>query len=328
VDWEDVWYKDEGGREKGMAVRVELRHADGSLAIGQRQVPLRFTLVYADVSYTHVHNQNILYILGHPQQQHINPESGEAMIRFRIQDVSKNHQGQDFKVQFSVDTSLFTDVAPAYSPAVSVRSKNRSKKRLKGGTTDAHLPQKPPKAARKKKSSVATTEQLSPQSIPLPDTVTPIPLNRAPSPTAYAVRSAAAAAVSKALFPTTQSSQISEVPLPLIEGSFSKALFPTREYSQMPEKTTLPFTESSSNTMKQHIERIISWAEDVVSGLFPLQWTVAGYARYPDGTVDYSYPYHNRPNPNSFITDILSRQVLFQYLLTVFFRFLTASYLT
>jgi hypothetical protein len=80
VDWEDVWHKDEGDWEKGMAARVELRHADGLLAIGQRQVPLRFTLVYADVSYTHVHNQNIFYIFGDPQQQHINPESREAMI--------------------------------------------------------------------------------------------------------------------------------------------------------------------------------------------------------------------------------------------------------
>jgi len=314
VDWEDVWYKDEGGRDKGMTVRVELRHADGSLAIGQRQVPLRFTLVYADVSYTHVHNQNILYIFGDPQQLHINPESGEAMIRFRIQDVSKNHQGQDFKVQFSVDPSLFTDVAPAYSPAVSVRSKNRSKKRLKEGTSDAHLPQKPPKAARKKESistqesSVATMEQLSPKSIPPPDTVTPIPLNRTPSPTSYAVRSAAAAAVSKALFPMKQSSQISEkVPLPLIEGSFSKAIFPTEEYSQMPQRNALPLTESSFNRIKQPIQNLTAWVEEVVSGLFPLQWTVVGYATHSDGTVDYSRPYHSMTNPNSFIENILSR---------------------
>lgn len=75
----------------------------------------------------------------------------------------------------------------------------------------------------------------------------------------------------------------------------------------MPERNALPLTESSSNRIKQSIQNLTAWVEEVVSGLFPLQWTVVGYATHSDGTVDYSRPYHSMTNPNSFIENILSR---------------------
>jgi hypothetical protein len=81
----------------------------------------------------------------------------------------------------------------------------------------------------------------------------------------------------------------------------------------MPEKTTLPFTESSFSRIKQPIQNLATWAEEVVSGLFPLQWTVVGYATHPDGTVDYSRPYHSMTNPNSFIHNILTRYSFIRY---------------
>jgi len=31
-----------------------------------------------------------------------------------------------------------------------------------------------------------------------------------------------------------------------------------------------------------------------------------GYAQYPDGTTDYNRPYHSMPNPNEYITKVLS----------------------
>jgi len=40
--------------------------------------------------------------------------------------------------------------------------------------------------------------------------------------------------------------------------------------------------------------------------LYPLQWQVLGYQQHPDGTPDYSRPYHNMPNPNGPINRILS----------------------
>ncbi len=305
IDWEDVWYKDEGGRDKCMTVQVELRKADGSVVIG-RQVPLQLLLVYADAHFTPLHNQNLLHIFGGTQHQCINAESGKSVIRFRIHDVSKNHQGQDFILQISADATQWSDVAPGYTPAVSVRSKKRNVKRPRSGpslskkdgtntTTDSH-PSKP-KAAKKNEvprekyqpntsrsssitNNVACRENPAQHSPPLlpppPDVVTPLPIIASPK-AGYAARSAAA--VKKALFSV-------EEPQP--------AILP-------------PLYDNSFHRMDEPITNITTWAEDVVSGLFPLQWTVVGYATLPNGTVDYSRPYHSMSNPNNFITNILSR---------------------
>jgi hypothetical protein len=51
---------------------------------------------------------------------------------------------------------------------------------------------------------------------------------------------------------------------------------------------------------------VINWADEVVNGLYPLQWHVLGYAQHPDGSPDYARPYHNMPNPNGPISRILS----------------------
>merc|ERR1719410_2596563 len=51
---------------------------------------------------------------------------------------------------------------------------------------------------------------------------------------------------------------------------------------------------------------VIRWTEEVINGLYPLQWQVIGYAQYPDGTLDYNRPYHSMPNPNARISKVLS----------------------
>jgi hypothetical protein len=55
----------------------------------------------------------------------MDPVTGIAILCFRIEDVSKNHQGLSFMIRVDADSTIH-DVAPAFSPAVSVRSK-RSK---------------------------------------------------------------------------------------------------------------------------------------------------------------------------------------------------------
>jgi hypothetical protein len=51
---------------------------------------------------------------------------------------------------------------------------------------------------------------------------------------------------------------------------------------------------------------IFQWVDEVVNGLYPLQWYVIGYARHPDGSPDYAHPYHNMPNPNKCISRVLA----------------------
>ncbi len=133
-DWDDVWYKDEGGWDNCMLAQIQLRKADGSIALG-RSVIVHITIHYDDAKSTQVSDQNILNVLGGCDQI-IRQDTGTVSIRFRVEDVSKNHQGNDFKLFVVADETRFYDVGSSFSPSFNVRSKKYRKIRL---DTD-HIP--------------------------------------------------------------------------------------------------------------------------------------------------------------------------------------------
>jgi len=122
-EWEDLWYKDEGGRDKCMHVVVGLYDNKRSL-VHNRRIPLLLTLLYDTAVDYHskVTKQDILQVLGSPRQ-FIDPDNARATIRFRIEDVSKNHQGQNFRVNISADSTNIACIAPVQTRSVSIRSK-------------------------------------------------------------------------------------------------------------------------------------------------------------------------------------------------------------
>lgn len=129
-EWDNVWYKDEGGRDKCMTVIANLYDQEKNIFKGE-QIPLQVTLFYAnDEKPIKVTKQDTMRTIG-ASKQFIEKSSGKATIRFRIEDVSKNHQGQDFRVEIAPDATVkgFKDVAPGFSPAVSVRSKRNKRQR-------------------------------------------------------------------------------------------------------------------------------------------------------------------------------------------------------
>lgn len=116
-NWNPVWYKDEGGRDKCMEVTVGAYNAQNELM--EEKVPLDLTLCYA--SRYQVSNQDLFRTLGKTSQL-----EGLMRLRFRIEDVSKNHQGQDFCLKVAARSTLY---APGYTPTVSVRSKRNKRQR-------------------------------------------------------------------------------------------------------------------------------------------------------------------------------------------------------
>ena len=127
-DFESIWYKDEGGRDKCMTVVASLVDENNMPSIGER-IPLQLTLCYASDPPFRVIKQDILRPLG-PSTVSIEPANGRATLRFRIEDVSKNHQGQDFKIEVpAAKIKNFKDIAPGFTPAVSVRSKRNKRPR-------------------------------------------------------------------------------------------------------------------------------------------------------------------------------------------------------
>eukprot|EP00542_Grammatophora_oceanica_P020275 CAMPEP_0194034852 /NCGR_PEP_ID=MMETSP0009_2-20130614/7301_1 /TAXON_ID=210454 /ORGANISM="Grammatophora oceanica, Strain CCMP 410" /LENGTH=665 /DNA_ID=CAMNT_0038675955 /DNA_START=363 /DNA_END=2360 /DNA_ORIENTATION=- len=232
-DWEKIWYKDEGGRDKCMSVSVSMYDKNEQLYMGE-QVPLQMTLYYANGDEPiKVIKQDILKTLG-AAKMYIEKTSGKATLRFRIEDVSKNHQGQDFKVEIAPDARVkgFGDVAPGFTPAVSIRSK-RNKRHRTFSSTEAK------QEARYQPGS----RQAGLYSLP-----------------EEAARGRGEAAISTADLPR----------------------------------------------LRDAIKGVMQWTDEVVNGLYPLQWQVIGYAQNPDGSHDYNRPYHSMPNPNAHITRILS----------------------
>lgn len=133
IDWEPTWYKDEGGREKCMQVRVTLSDKNGD-PVGGRKIPLKFTLLYDNGQSLRVLNQDILKVFG-SGRQYMNPNASPVVISFRIEDVSKNHQGMAFKLEIAPDSlRTASDIAPGISPPVSIRSKRNKRQRSSGSS--------------------------------------------------------------------------------------------------------------------------------------------------------------------------------------------------
>ena len=165
-DWNSVWYKDEGGRDKCMEIVVGVY--DRQHVAVFEAIPMLLTLCYASsnqqslkhptlASSPHlpipVTNQDILNVLS-PKSNELfvlDCATGTMKIRFRVEDVSKNHQGQDFCLQIAAapDNGVYhylknydpTMIAPAVSLSVNVRSKrNKRQRQFTTSSTDIAMP--------------------------------------------------------------------------------------------------------------------------------------------------------------------------------------------
>eukprot|EP00743_Colponemidia_sp_Colp-15_P004337 GILK01004678.1.p1 GENE.GILK01004678.1~~GILK01004678.1.p1 ORF type:complete len:635 (+),score=110.53 GILK01004678.1:234-2138(+) len=122
----DVWYKDEGGRDKCISLMCTLVDENNNL-VKTREVPLRVTLLYDNG--TMVRKQSILKMS--PDTKVVIGSEGSCTLKMRIEEVSKNHQNQGFCIKVEPDTSaspLNHDISFDLSSAITVRSK-RNKKR-------------------------------------------------------------------------------------------------------------------------------------------------------------------------------------------------------
>jgi len=132
-----VWMKDEGGREKCIELDVSLRDATGAV-VRNRKVKLKMTLCYSSGVAVSKEAQKIL-TMPEGSVKTINEETGNTIIKYRINEVSKTHQSQAFCVLISPDIStspVNADIAPCTSVAVEVRSKrNNSIKRARENPT-------------------------------------------------------------------------------------------------------------------------------------------------------------------------------------------------
>lgn len=126
-EWDDVWYRDQGGIDSCLKAQVQLRQANGSISLGN-PVSFHLAIHYDDSDSTKVADQSMLKVTGGCNQT-INPETGSTLFKFRVEELSKNHQGLDFKLLIAADSTRY-DIAPVYSPEFTVRSQPYKQRRL------------------------------------------------------------------------------------------------------------------------------------------------------------------------------------------------------
>lgn len=125
-DLPQVWFKDEGGRDRCMDVTVRLLNGAGHL-VTDRRVPLRLVLRYRNGN--DVLQQDLLKVS--PDCRRFIDETGSTTIKFRIEDVSKNHQKQPFGIWIGPDTVTApqtADVGAAITNYVDIKSKRNKRK--------------------------------------------------------------------------------------------------------------------------------------------------------------------------------------------------------
>lgn len=129
----DVWLKDQHGKESWISLDIKLQDNNGNL-IKNRQVNLVTTLLYSDG--TEVPKQNLLKYSGNMSIG----KSGSTTIKFRILEVSRNHQKRKFKILISPkcdNDSTCSDICSVETTPIEVRSKIKVRNTTSNSTTSA-----------------------------------------------------------------------------------------------------------------------------------------------------------------------------------------------
>ena len=133
-----VWYKDEGGQHKCILLKLSLNDSAGKKV--KRDAKIKCALRYADTGKI-VENQSILRVWTEDgRKRGLALKGGQLTVKARVEDVSKNHQGQCFCVEVSCDEEGIESVR---TQKVHVRSKRNKRRRASTSPprTRAPLPQ-------------------------------------------------------------------------------------------------------------------------------------------------------------------------------------------
>jgi len=121
-----VWYKDEGGQHKCILLKVSLED-DAGRRVKTKDVRVACVLYYAETG-KKVETQSILRVwTDDGRKRGLVLRTGQVAIKARIEDVSKNHQGQCFTIEVSAEDE--DGVVAGRSRAVHVRSKRNKRRR-------------------------------------------------------------------------------------------------------------------------------------------------------------------------------------------------------
>ena len=117
-----VWYKDEGGKDNAMLIRIMLCNALG-LPEENVVVPLKLVLLYDSEGFPAADDELWTFLEDSPRP--VIERNARCDLKIRIKQVSKNHQNRNFLFRVLVPSghSLSFCIAPCLTSSVNVRSK-------------------------------------------------------------------------------------------------------------------------------------------------------------------------------------------------------------
>mmetsp|Transcript_12387 Transcript_12387/g.20138 ORF Transcript_12387/g.20138 Transcript_12387/m.20138 type:complete len:755 (-) Transcript_12387:307-2571(-) len=277
----DVWFKDEGGRDKCIELNISLQDHNHDTIV-ERKVPLKVMLLYADGN--PVLKQEILKIS--PDSKLHLDERGRASLRLRIDDVSKNHQKQCFLIQIAPDTNshpLNNDISPDECTPLEVRSKRNKGKRPR----EDDAPPVPP-APRASGNGAA-------QKIAIVN-----------SGTAKATPSTGIAAKAKSSGPSVSFAPPSSDAQTVSRTVIEKTALENKRLNDLMtnfNKEDKPRDAPSREQVGKTIQGLVEWSQSMMDALASLQWQYIGNEKLPNGAVQ---PLYEMRNPNNTITELFN----------------------
>ncbi|CAM9293819.1 unnamed protein product [Phaeothamnion confervicola] len=282
------WFKDEGGRENCVELRVMLRDAN-QMTVRRRTVPLKLVLLYESLQ--RVHNQDILKLS--PDSKLAIGEDGTANLRVRIEEVSKNHQKQAFRIKVEPDVQeqpLSVDISSAVSRPILVLSK-RIPKRAKDGSGGGNGK----RVGSQKRGGGGGGG--SGGSGDVAGGGGGMGMGGMGGGGAMGLPMSAVAGVGQ--FMSGMGGGLGPPPGSIIGGPPGGGAVETVDFSAL--NTPQPPIDINSITMYDALKSVIQWTGKVVNGLQEVQWQLLGYERKPDGSTNHERPLYSIPNPNATI---------------------------
>ena len=270
------WFKDRGGKDSFIELGVSMISSTKKL-VTHRRVPLKVLLLYENEE--QVANQNIL---SHSSDTKLQIDStGRTYIRFRIGEVSRNHQKQSFCLKIGPDTHhcpLNNDISPVLSDSVEVLSKPRSGKDKK----------EDPSLNGKRKGIAEDTDVVNKK------------------------ERTATTVFPGAPVPGLESSGITALLTAhtLAAKSTNKTTFPNQSPMLGTSTSQSGYTMNGRRLSDARVAfgDLMKWNKMVMDELLQLKWRQVGMERMPDGTME---PLVVRKNPNLAIDDLVQRYDFF-----------------
>lgn len=250
-------------------------------------------------------------------------DKGQASLRLRIDDVSKNHQKQSFVIQIAPDTNshpLNNDISPDECSALEVRSKRNKTKRPR--EDDAPVSHSSGNLAAQKIAIVNNnSNRVSAITLAANALAAPSASSAKPSAAAASITSSATPTATAATAAANVLASIS-LPMPQASPDIQTVSRSVLEKTAMENKRLNDLMSNfdkdeegsgagagaappaSREQVGEAISGLVEWSQAMMDAVASLQWQFIGNEKLANGGVR---PLYEMQNPNNTITTLFNR---------------------